>query len=334
MRGPILYIGEHLQGTTSIHRRKLLDKFYHNESVVVDFNFFLPKSRVLRSIYWRLQSIVRLRSFENALKEMLRGTRYDIIWIDKGFFLKTSLIDALRCHSERLVFFTPDCFFHKNQVPAIRKQLHQFDIVVTTKSFEVKEFQKYVCPSKLELITQGYSKVDQLVFQEKRLYDVLFIGKHEAHREKVIKHLANAGIRIAVGGAGWHNKKQTLNGHYVTFLGDDFRGSQYQELISKSKVCLGLLSKDFPELHTTRTFEIPYFGSVLATERNNETLEYFEEHQALFYNTLEELTKHINIILQDGRWLEIARAGQQRVLNSSYSWEEQMVQVCKRIEKY
>jgi glycosyltransferase involved in cell wall biosynthesis len=183
------------------------------------------------------------------------------------------------------------------------------------------------------LANQGYTRVSQLIFREKRVYDVLFIGKYEAHRQRVIKHLAKAGIRIAVGGAGWRNKKQIMNEDRVTFLGDDFRGSQYQDLLSKSKICLGLLSKEFPELHTTRTFEIPYFGSVLATERNKETSEYFDECQGLFYDTLEELTLKINEILQNGRWIEMARAGQQRVLNSSYSWEDQMAQVIKRIER-
>ena len=33
----------------------------------------------------------------------------------------------------------------------------------------------------------------------------------------------------------------------------------------------GLLAKWVPELHTTRTFEIPACGTALVTERNSET---------------------------------------------------------------
>lgn len=330
----ILYVGENLHGTTSRYRRTLLDELYGTKSVVLDFNTFLPKLRLFKSIFWRLQHLLRLRPFERALNKELGGVKYDLVWIDKGLFMKSNMIVALRNHSEKLVFYTPDCFFHKNRVPAIRKQLHEFDIVVTTKSFEVTEFEKYISPSRLVLTSQGYSKVDQIIFREDRDHDVLFIGKYEAHREMVIKHLAKGGFRIAVGGAGWRNRSQTMNTHRVTFLGDDFRGSEYHELLSKSKICLGLLSKEFPELHTTRTFEIPYLGSVLATERNIETLNFFDESQVLFYSTLDELMMKMHRVLENGCWRDMAKAGQKRVLNSPYSWEDHIVEVIERLGAY
>lgn len=330
----ILYLGEDLYGTTSRHRRELLDEIYKTKSLVIDFNLFLPELWLLKSLFWRFQHLIRLKSFEQALIKEISGVKYDLVWIDKGLFLKSTLIESLRHQSNKLVFFTPDCFFYQNDVPAVRKRLHLFDLVVTTKSFEIHQFEKYMCPSNLMLVNQGYSKVEAPAFQEKRKFDVLFIGKCEAYRETVVKHLAKAGIRIAVGGDGWRKKNYFLKRHHVTFLGDDFRGEEYDELISKSKICLGLLSKNFPELHTTRTFEIPYFGSVLATERNAETQEFFDEGEALFYNTLEDLSMNINNLLQDEKWRDMAKAGQRKVLNSAYSWEDQIEQVVKRIERY
>ena len=47
--------------------------------------------------------------------------------------------------------------------------------------------------------------------------------------------------------------------------------------LGANAVGLGLLSKRFPERHTTRTFEIPACGALLATERTADTTRFFDE---------------------------------------------------------
>jgi spore maturation protein CgeB len=53
------------------------------------------------------------------------------------------------------------------------------------------------------------------------------------------------------------------------------------------------LSKRFPELHTTRTFEIPACGAVLATERNAETARFFSDAEAMFFDGPEDLADRL-----------------------------------------
>jgi spore maturation protein CgeB len=76
-----------------------------------------------------------------------------------------------------------------------------------------------------------------------------------------------------------------------------------------------LLSKRFPELHTTRTFEIPACGALLATERTAETTRFFNGDEALFFDDYDDLGRRLAAVL--GRFEEIeaiAGRGHRRVL--------------------
>ena len=53
----------------------------------------------------------------------------------------------------------------------------------------------------------------------------------------------------------------------------------------------------------------------------------------LFYTSLEELETQIKGALASGEWVNIARAGHARVLQSNYSWRGQMELAHKKIER-
>jgi spore maturation protein CgeB len=98
-------------------------------------------------------------------------------------------------------------------------------------------------------------------------------------------------------------------------------GETYAALISGSVLGLGLLSKRFPERHTTRTLEIPACGTALATERNEDTLSIFREEEVLFYQDTLELIEAVPALLNDRDRLEkIAQAGYRRVTQGEFDY--------------
>ena len=52
---------------------------------------------------------------------------------------------------------------------------------------------------------------------------------------------------------------------------------------------LGLLSKWIPEKHTTRTLEIPACGTLLVTEKNEETAAFFEDEDVIFFKEQKDI---------------------------------------------
>lgn len=325
----ILYLGENLVGTTSSHRRFLISELCGSEVINVDFNSYLPKTRLMKSCTWRLHNYLRLRPFEQAILSAIHEKNFDLIWIDKGMFLTVDLIQCLRGRTETLVFFTPDCFFLKNNVLAIQKSLSLFDAVVTTKSFEIEDYLKYIVEDQLILVNQGYTEGTGAIgndFEDRDL-DVLFIGKCELHRVEIVEYLAKNNIGVAVGGAGWRFKMKRLSKLGVRYLGADFRGVEYQRAFERGKIGLGLLSKEFPETHTTRTLEIPYFGCAMATERNQETEAFFASDEVFFYDTPEDLLQVVKESFRTNSWKEVAKKGQLKILQSSFSWRAQIESV-------
>ncbi len=130
--------------------------------------------------------------------------------------------------------------------------------------------------------------------------------------------LIDRGIQVRLAGAGWESFVRRFSSNPLfRYDGVSLFGDEYAQLYSECWVGLGLLSKRFPELHTTRTFEIPACGAVLATERNSETTKFFSPGEALFFNEAADLAERLRHEFQqpDEASLErIATSGRERVL--------------------
>ena len=91
-------------------------------------------------------------------------------------------------------------------------------------------------------------------------------------------------------------------------------GEAYGRVLSGAWVGLGSMSKRFPEMHTTRTFEIPASGAVLATERSEETGAFFGEDEVLFYRDHRELAERVRELFERPEVMErLAAKGMERV---------------------
>ena len=317
-----LYIGIDRPGTTSRNRRLTLQRLlpqagWSNLDTALPFD---QSSRWARSVAFRWKIGPALKAINRQVNHHLSATtgHYDLVWVDKAVFLYPSTIKRLRSRARTLIHYTPDTAFLENRSRHFFRSASSFDLLVTTKSLEISHYHRLVEPSRVFMTTQGY---DPQVHYPRHEFDqkepeIAFVGLAEPNRFKIVDRLIQSGMRVRIAGHGWDafvNRHQ--NNPLLSFSGVYLAGDEYAQFLSGAQFGLGLVSKRFPEWHTTRTFEIPACGTALVTERNPETIQYFAESEAIFFSKYEELLDRIVLLQAHPTDLEkLAILGRKRVL--------------------
>jgi spore maturation protein CgeB len=297
-----LFVGITSHGTTSESQAKWLERLtpdFSWERVDTDA-VFLPQPRWSRSLAFRLRIGPAVQAVNQQVLRQIEERKYDLIWINKGVVLWPETIQKLRRQTACLIHYTPDTAFHQNRSRFFFKTLSLYDLLVTTKSFEMDEYRRRVPGNKIHLTTQGYDPdVHHLMPQVPKCKSAILIGLCEPHRENCVHVLRKAGVPLRIGGKGWERVAVTYSHDPdFEFLGSSVFGEAYSTALASSAIGLGLLSKRFPELHTTRTMEIPACGTLLATERTSETSAFFAENEALFFGGFEDLARQAKALLE------------------------------------
>ena len=285
---------------------------------------FYRLNRLVRSIGFRYQAGPAIRAVNSFIAEHLTESHYDLIWVDKAILITKEITKILRAKGIKLVHYTPDTAFFGNRSKRFYDSIDLYDFLVTTKSFEIEDYRQKVSDSKIIVTTQGFDGVVHKPvnsFKEK-VYRVAFVGLCEPAREKIIQYLIDNESTVVVAGFKWDAfQRKNEKNKYFGYSGRSLWNTAYTSLLSSSFFSLGLVSKRFPELHTTRTFEIPACGTALVTERNPETSSFFSERDAIFYSDPAELVAKIRYYRDHPAELrEITENGTKLVNNHGFEY--------------
>ncbi|MGQ1787099.1 CgeB family protein [Saccharicrinis sp. GN24d3] len=343
----ILYIGQYTNGTTSKMRADQLKQILGTSPLGdrgVTFHIinthipFFQTHRIWRSLGFRYKGgplISKVNKY--VLNQLSNSTtqQFNLIWVDKAIFLTPQTTQYLKSLTDKLVHFTPDMAFYGNQSVLFNKNIKLYDYLITTKTAEVKEYTKYIENDQLIVTTQGFDKsLHQPVipFNEKKA-SVAFIGLCEPSREEMLQMLIDHQIKIKLAGKGWSAfVEKNKNSTYLNYVGEGLFSKDYTRFISSAYFSIGMLSKNFPELHTTRTFEIPACGTALITERNEETISFFTEEEAIFYDSAEEMIEKIKYYQNHLDELEVrTHKGTERVHKDGRDYESILRSVLHQI---
>ena len=332
-----IYIGILTDGTTSRMRADVLEGLLpaFEWDLIDTYEGFRSAGRLSRSVSFRYKTGPLVDEINRKISNRTRDGKYDLVWVDKGIYLQPATVAHIRDRARRLVHFTPDSAFHANRSRHFFKSAAQYDLLVTTKSFELENYYRIADKDQVMLTTQAYNAR----LHRPPAHPVVkkpvaaFIGLCEPDRENCLVALLAADVPVRLGGKGWsrfircHASNSRL--HY---LGEEIFGNYYVEEYASASIGLGLLSKRFPELHTTRTFEIPACGTLLATERTPDTVSFFDEDEALFFDNYAELAQQISGLLSDPKKIEaISRKGHQRVLADGRDYASVLSGVLQRL---
>jgi spore maturation protein CgeB len=274
--------------------------------------------RLWRSLAFRGKIGPAVEAIQTQVQSGVANRKFDLIWVDKGVFLQRKTLLLLRKQTQRLVHFTPDTAFHANRSVHFNRGMEFYDLLVTTKSFEIEAYHRRVDAAKVFLTTQGYDPGIHFPQSAARRREVVFVGLAEPDREHCLSLLLEHEIPVRLAGRGWSRfLRRWGNCPHLHFEGEGVFGEAYAKMLAGSWVGLGLLSKKFPELHTTRTFEIPACGTILATERTVDTERFFDPNEVLLFRNYSELATTLGTLFasrSDEELCAFARAGYERVL--------------------
>lgn len=320
-----LYVGIRTPGTTSqLRADTLCNLLAPCEWKLIDTDpVFRESTRWARSLWFRFRAGPAVAALNRLVLAELGTDPFDFAWIDKGVCLWPETVRKIRQLARKLVYYTPDTSFLANRSRYFRSTASMYDLIVTTKSLELASFERLLPRERIALVTQCFDSqlhYPRCTFAEKRKEAVL-IGLCEPDRERCVEQLTSHGIAVRVGGIGWERFVRRHAGNsLVQFEGARIFGQRYAEVLSRATIGLGLLTKRFPELHTTRTFEIPACGTALATERNSETIGIFGDKEVIFFADYADLGRQIIALMRDEVRLQaISEAGTQRVQTGDYS---------------
>jgi spore maturation protein CgeB len=317
----VLYIGQYGEGSTSRMRGENLKVLLARASFeVIDLDEPIRRTRQpFRSLGWRYTSGPLIGKIDRFVRERLNG-EYDLAWIDKGIFIGAGLLRDIRAGLK--VHYTPDTAIVFNQSRLFNSSIPLYDYCITTKSFELEAFKQKGAREVL-FCTQGYdARVHRPSVPTGEKNGVVFVGLCEPSREHLLANLLERKVPLTLAGKNWEKfVRKHRNNPCLNYIGQGVFGETYAALVSGGQLGLGLLSKRFPERHTTRTLEIPACGTALATERNEDTLSIFGEEEVFFYRDTRELIEAVPALLNDRERLDkIAQAGYQRVTQGEFDY--------------
>lgn len=331
-----LYIGHYDVGSTSRMRGEYLRQLLP-ELQFVTINTDVPINatpKLLRSMGWRYKKGPLIRNINKyILKELNKNFRFELVWVDKGVFIDPEIIHCLKQQSAKLVHFTPDPAFTYHRSNLFYDALPLYDYCVTTKSFEIDSYRKYGV--KTIFCTQGYDPEvhkPHHTFREKE--GVVFIGHKEEEREYIVSELVDRNIKVTIAGNHWDKfaakRKHKSN---LIYKGKGVFGDDYARELSGALVGLGLLSRWVPELHTTRTFEIPACRTALVTEHNPEIGSVFSDEEVIYFDDADEAVEKVEYYLaKKDRLISFTENGYNRVTEGGFGYREILSKILKQID--
>lgn len=315
---------------------KLARLFTSSSFQVIDIHIpFYKSNKLFRSLAARFKMgplISKINSF--ILSELKEN--YDLIWIDKGVFITSKTLSVLKNKTKKLIHFTPDMAFYINKSSLFINNMSLYDFVVTTKTAEQVFYKKYIEENKIIVVHQGFDKKihkKYYNFEEKEDY-ISFVGHFETYRAAIIKQLIEEKIKVKLVGKGWADfVSNNKNNPYFIFVSEGLFSEDYARFISKSIMSIGFIMKRVPELHTTRTFEIPACYTALLTESNAEIDSFYTPEEVIFYDNELDLVEKINYYMTDLTKLkEITENGYHKVISGRFEYQDIISEIINKID--
>lgn len=323
----IFYIGHASPSATTRHRADALIRIGHEVTLLDPYEALANglggplASRLHYRTGYRFLQPAALR----LLQSHAAGIRsHDAVWVDSGELFGADCIKLLTSYCPRTVLFSPDDPTggrDGRRFDSLVAALPAYDLCVTMRDPTLADFHRLGARRAIK-VWRSYDEVahrppsaDEMASWPYR-GGVAFIGTwmRRENREDILLTLLQRGVPVSIWGGGWR-KSRHWNQLRHAWRGGALYGRDYCRAIAGADACLGFLSAQNRELHTKRSFEIPYIGGLLVAERTSEHLQiYDEDRQAIFWTDAEEcVDKCLAVLADPARGQAIRTAGMKRV---------------------
>jgi spore maturation protein CgeB len=275
-----------------------------------------------------LASMVRKR----LLQHLSSSARFDLVWVDSGGLVSRELVESLKRFGKPVLNYNVDDPYGDRDVNSwlqYRRAVSAYDVVVVVRKENIEE-ARALGARKVLLVYRSADEVAhapiQLSEEERAKWatEVLFVGTGFPERGAFFAEVVRHGVPLSIYGSRWQ-KLREWNAIRPYWKGPNLLEKYtYAAAITSAKVCLGLLSKQNRDLHTTRSLEIPSLGGVFCAERTPEHLALYEENkEAVFWSSPEECAVKCKALLADDAWRRsVAENGHRRYLENGWTNEK------------
>lgn len=332
MAGPtLLYVGDNDPGTTSRDRADALAQLGAEVVRLPPIGF----SGLLSGLEWhiraRLQIGPAIARTNDALLDACARKTYDILWIDKGWMIRPSILRKIKNKVGAVVLFNNDNPWGEHERGLWRLHLQLVPLVdeVMTPKYGVVRNYELAGARRVSVVDFGFAPARHFPAKDAAFpeHDVSFIGTAlrdgggiRPHRTHFVRQLARCMPgKVSVFGHGW---RRALRGeeHWFRAIGDGVWDEAYRTMIWSSRVSLSFVTKDNWEELSHRAFEITACGGCLLAERASRLEQSFREDvEAVYFSTVDELAAKAAALLADeARRSAIAEAGRRRANCSGF----------------
>jgi hypothetical protein len=334
----ILYIGS--ESGTSRHRAHALGRLGHRVRVI-DPGGLIPSHYVIETWASKTGGLGISWIVKNRLLRAVANEKYDLVWVNGGELIEPELVRALRARYGCVVNYNNDDPFGSRDGAQWRLYLAsvpEYDLIAVLRECNVAEAMKRGA----NRVVRVFMSVDEVEHQPRPLSaedqacwssDVIFIGTWMPERGPFLLELARRGVPLTIYGLRWNRAPEWPQLQRFWRGPGLYASDDYAKAIQCAKICIGLLSKGNRDLHTRRSIEIPYLGSLLLAERTSEHQAlYREDEEAVFWSDAEECAQKCRILLADDtRRSRIAAAGRMRCLLNGYTNERIVLKILDAI---
>lgn len=300
--------------------------------IVIDTHIpFFKTPFVFRSVGFRTKSGPLIDKTNKFILDQTAEDHYDLIWTDKAVYITQKTTRVLREKTNLLIHYTPDPAFTFHRSPHFINSLKYYNLVVTTKTYELSHYQQYLPENSLMFIPQGVN-ISPILTGEKggeKKKGMVFIGHYEKERGEIIRELLRNEVPVALAGIKWGRFVNKMKSNpFLEYLGTGIYGPDYFRILGSYQFGWGTLSRWVPEKHTTRTFEIPACRTALVSERNEEICSFFSEEEAILYSSPQEMIDKLKYFMVHPRELEeVTRKGYEKMASGQFSYETQLREI-------
>lgn len=286
--------------------------FLDNSAWIGGWNYSLV-ARALR----RLASPLTGPAYSAYVLAQVRRLRPDVLFVPKGFGLRSRTIAAARRFARACIVFQNDDMKNgRSTTPEMSRAIPYWDVVLTPRDFAVDE-----------LVAAGARRVEVLHFAydpllsypvlesdlDKTLANsVVFVGTCMPERIAPLEALA-LHAPVSVFGGGW--ERLPSGSPLRSALRPPIFEDELRKVIASAAINVAFVAKANRDQHTMRTFEIPACGGFMLAERTPVHTALFREgEEAVFFASTEELVaRAVDCLADAGRRRAIAKAGCLRV---------------------
>jgi spore maturation protein CgeB len=308
---------------------RLDPRLFETHSVLDSALVRLTKSPQQKNIYAAKEAVLK-RCQENQI---------DLVLNLAENFLSVDFLEAVKelPKSPKIIYHSHDNNFSSGILKPddFFKSLALYDCVFTTKSQNLQRYKMLGQPLSFFIPSAFEPKVHRPIPQaESKLgstsFEISFVGTYDRSRDKFLTALDWNELYV------WGDRWKRFSGyrkHKSHIVPNAVYFPDFADILSHSKITLGLLREEAQDRHTQRTFEIPACGALQIAPRNEEILSFFKENEEIVcFETTDELKEKVSFYLKnESERTRIAQNGYQRVLKSGHTYKDRVKTMLEKL---